>query len=51
MSSSKPTIVLVPGAWHPPDLYAPMTDLLVAEGYEYIGISLVSIDADPALEN
>ena len=51
MSSSKPTIVLVPGAWHPPDLYAPMTDLLVAEGYEYIGISLVSVSADPALEN
>lgn len=51
MSSSKPTILLVPGAWHSPDLYAPMTDLLVAEGYEYIGISLASIGADPALEN
>ena len=51
MSSSKPTILLVPGAWHSPDLYAPMTDLLVAEGYEYIGISLVSVGADPALEN
>lgn len=51
MSSLKPTILLVPGAWHSPDLYAPMTNLLVAEGYEYIGISLTSTGADPALEN
>ena len=51
MSSLKPTILLVPGAWHSPDLYAPMTNLLVAEGYEYIGISLASTGADPALEN
>lgn len=50
-AAAKPAIVLVPGAWHSPDAYAPMTRLLVEAGYAVNGVKLPSVGADPALQS
>ncbi|KAF2013872.1 alpha/beta-hydrolase [Aaosphaeria arxii CBS 175.79] len=33
MSNSKPVIIFIPGAWHPPECFAPTTKLLSNAGY------------------
>jgi len=51
MSIPKPTIILVPGAWHGPEAFAPVTSLLSGAGYTVTGITLPSVGASPALPN
>jgi pimeloyl-ACP methyl ester carboxylesterase len=36
MASSKPTLLLIHGAWHPPACYDKLRSPLEAMGYEYI---------------
>ncbi|KAL8243650.1 hypothetical protein R6Q59_009908 [Mikania micrantha] len=47
MAAPKPTLVLVPGAWHKPEAFAPMTSLLESAGYTCVGINLPSVGPDP----
>ena len=42
-SPSKPTIVFVPGAFHTPDHFKPMSDLLHQSSYPSVTVSLPSI--------
>jgi hypothetical protein len=42
--SKKPTIVLVPGAWHTPKIYTKVIQLLESHGYKCIGLLLPSIN-------
>ncbi|GME45753.1 Prolyl aminopeptidase protein [Neofusicoccum parvum] len=51
MTTTKPTIVLVPGAWHSPASFAPTTALLEVSGYTVHAVSLPSVGANPPLEN
>lgn len=44
MASSKPTVVMVPGAWHPPALYETMATALQKAGYTSVTASLPSLD-------
>jgi pimeloyl-ACP methyl ester carboxylesterase len=48
MSTVKPIIVLVPGAWHTPEYFGPLISLLSLAGYPCIPISLPSAGAHPA---
>lgn len=48
---SKPIIVLVPGAWHPPSAFDPLTRYLESQGYTVDALALQSVDANPPLEN
>ena len=41
--SSKPTIVLVTGAWHKPDMYSTLTSDLESAGYPVIAPALPSV--------
>ena len=45
MASSKPTIVLIPGAWHTPAHYEDLLSLLEKAGYETKAIQLPSVDS------
>lgn len=40
--SSKPTLILVPGSWHVPEHFEPMTKLLETHGYHVVGARLPS---------
>jgi pimeloyl-ACP methyl ester carboxylesterase len=40
--SAKPTLILVPGSWHVPEHFEPMTKLLESHGYNAVGARLVS---------
>lgn len=44
---TKPTFLLVPGAWHLPDIYSSVIDNLSAHGYPTIGLPLPSAGAMP----
>lgn len=44
---SKPTIVLVPGAWHSPDSYSDVAAILSEHGYPTISLPLPSVGANP----
>lgn len=44
---TKPTFVLVPGAWHKPNIYSRVMDYLTAHGYPTIGQPLPSAGAMP----
>ncbi|KFY02186.1 hypothetical protein O988_02338 [Pseudogymnoascus sp. VKM F-3808] len=46
---SKPTYVLVPGAWHSPEIYKDVVDSLAKHGYPTISLALPSVGATPAL--
>ncbi|KAL6245177.1 hypothetical protein RBB50_007952 [Rhinocladiella similis] len=48
---SKPVIVLVPGAWHPPSCFSPLTKYLNEHGYTVEGISLPSVGSTPPEPN
>lgn len=48
MSSSKPAIVLIPGAWHTPEGFTPLITLLSIAGYPCIPVSLPSTGAHPS---
>jgi Alpha/beta hydrolase family len=45
----KPTVVLVPGAWHPAAAFSPLTKALEADGFEVHPVDLVSVGANPPL--
>jgi alpha-beta hydrolase superfamily lysophospholipase len=49
LSMSKPTYVLVPGAWHSPEIYKDVVDSLAKHGYPTISLALPSVGATPAL--
>lgn len=48
MSTSKPTVVFVPGAFHTPNHFTPLTELLQASSYPSLTVSLPSIGAQAA---
>lgn len=48
---AKPVIVLVPGAWHPPSCFSPLTKYLEGHGYTVDGISLPSVGSTPPPPN
>jgi len=48
MSIPKPTLVFVPGAWHGPSSFDPVTNLLSASGYSISPVTLPSVGASPA---
>lgn len=45
---SKPTFVVVPGAWHSAEIYSATTKTLEAHGYQTIGLEMPSVGAEPA---
>lgn len=45
-SSTKPVIVLVPGAWHGPEHYGPLIKHLHAAGYETDAVALPSVGGE-----
>ena len=45
---SKPTIVMVPGAWHQPEIYSGVVASLSKHGYPTISLPLPSAGAMPA---
>jgi len=49
--SSKPVIVFVPGAWHPPACFEPVTERLEAAGYQTKGVNLASVGAPVPLQD
>ncbi|KAG9010756.1 hypothetical protein FRB90_007655 [Tulasnella sp. 427] len=51
MSPSKPTIILIPGAWHEPEVFEPITIILHSFGYKTIGVKLPSVGASPPLND
>ncbi|KIX08916.1 uncharacterized protein Z518_03573 [Rhinocladiella mackenziei CBS 650.93] len=48
---SKPAIHLVPGAWHGPSNFSPLTNYLTQHGYTVEGIPLASVDSSPPQPN
>ncbi|KAK4500224.1 hypothetical protein PRZ48_008411 [Zasmidium cellare] len=51
MSNPKPTFVLIPGAWHPAEIYSATETLLQAHGYPTRALQLPSVGAVPAHED
>lgn len=47
----KPTIVLIPGAWHSADCYDILLPHLQRAGYETLPLTLPSVGADPAIQS
>jgi pimeloyl-ACP methyl ester carboxylesterase len=47
----KPTIVCVPGAWHTPEIYVKVLDILSSYGYPTVGLPLPSAGATPPHAN
>ena len=48
---AKPTIIIVPGAWHTPAHYLPLTSRLKAAGYKVLCPQLPSTGTDPDTPN
>ncbi|KAG0647787.1 hypothetical protein D0Z07_6870 [Hyphodiscus hymeniophilus] len=46
--SHKPTLILVPGAWHGPNTWDKVTALLEAQQYKCITVDLPSANSDPS---
>lgn len=47
----KPTVILIPGAWHSADCYDILLPHLKAAGYDSLPLTLPSVGADPALQS
>lgn len=47
-AESKPTILLVPGAWQPSDAFDPLRQLLAQRGYESVAVDHPSVGGEPA---
>lgn len=45
--SSKPTFVLIPGAWHCASIWDKVVALLAEAGYKYVAVTLPSTSGDP----
>lgn len=50
MAHNKPTILFVPGAWHGPEIFDPLTSILQSLGYKTLSVSLPSVGASPPVE-
>lgn len=48
MSSTKPTILLIPGAWHRGEAWSPVTTLLQEQGYHVEAVTLPSAGGSPS---
>lgn len=48
-SPSKPTIILLPGAWHPPTVFTPLIKKLSDYGYKCIPLPLQATDQSEAV--
>lgn len=48
--SSKPELLIVPGAWHGPEAFQPTTTLLVKASYNVHGVHLASVGASPQIQ-
>jgi hypothetical protein len=48
---SKPTIVMVPGAWHRPEIYTGVVEYLSQYGYPTVCLPLPSVGAEPPHED
>ncbi|KUJ12964.1 alpha/beta-hydrolase [Mollisia scopiformis] len=46
--SPKPTLIFVPGAWHPASIWDKVSSLLKAQGYNCIAITLPTTTSDPS---
>jgi len=46
--SQKPTLILVPGAWHSPDTWNKVTSLLNTQQYKTVSVTLPSTLSDPS---
>ncbi|KAG8964985.1 hypothetical protein FRC05_003512 [Tulasnella sp. 425] len=51
MSQTKPTIIFVPGAWHEPHIFEPVSTILQSVGYKTVLVSLPSVGASPPLDD
>jgi hypothetical protein len=51
MSSTKPTILFVPGAWHKSSCYTPVIQKLNTQGYETATAELASVGTVPGLQS
>jgi pimeloyl-ACP methyl ester carboxylesterase len=47
MTSAKPVIALIPGAWHAPDSFSPLTKYLESHDYTVHGIHHTSVNSTP----
>ncbi|GME47542.1 hypothetical protein GTA08_BOTSDO11688 [Neofusicoccum parvum] len=47
-ADSKPTVLLVPGAWQPSDAFDPLRRLLTQKGYESVAVDHPSVGGEPA---
>jgi hypothetical protein len=50
MTSTKPTILFVPGAWHKSACYTPVIKKLNSQGFETATVELASVGAFPGLQ-
>ncbi|KPI38951.1 uncharacterized protein AB675_4500 [Cyphellophora attinorum] len=50
-TTEKPAILLVPGAWHPPTAFAPLTKYLESNGYPVVPLPLATVGAPDPLPN
>lgn len=48
MTSQKPTLVFVPGAWHLASVWDQVTSILEAQGYKCIAVTLPTTISDPS---
>lgn len=51
MSSTKPTFVFIPGAWHGPECYDAPAAILKKKGYGTKYVHLASVGANPPLQD
>ena len=47
MATVKPVFVFIPGAWHTPDCFDQVRELLSTQGYESVAIATPSVGANP----
>ncbi|PYH92744.1 alpha/beta-hydrolase [Aspergillus ellipticus CBS 707.79] len=45
--STRPVIVIVPGAWHRPQHYQRLVNELAKDGYEAVAVTMPSVDSSP----
>lgn len=47
MSSENPTVLLIPGAWHLPEVFDDLRASLATRGFPSVAVALPSISAEP----
>ncbi|KAG9043904.1 hypothetical protein FS837_009027 [Tulasnella sp. UAMH 9824] len=51
MSQKRPTIVLVPGAWHTPNIFSSFIPHLTSAGYKTVSVTLPSVGCSPPVND